>query len=350
MCTCIYQSFLEVDSNWSHTSTVLGDMENCTVGAEGGCVVEESLIGLKTASFVIYTSFLIALLIVTFGFVLLVLTALVSETNLATSYYSLLINLLMANLFQLVFLLINGLSAVTLGASSLTPPPILMCRIVIWGTGMFYVASTLSLAAFSVLIYMRITLAKLNHRWTHIAAAIAMIYIASFVLLIPFLVPYSTGMEYKEGVACYFDRTDMIIPALNYSYTVCWSLFSGIVPLAVSIILPLITLYYIKKQSISESVGYKKVLARLTLFLSIDIIVSIIGQIVAPAVAYFEGPDVHISYGMVALTAPLNPILIVIFLKPVRCRVKEMLITTLACECKRRQKTDVTPDQNAAPV
>lgn len=327
-------------------------MENCTLGAGNGCVVEEPLIGLNTASFVIYTSCLVALLIATFGFVLLVLVALVSETNSTTLYYSLLINMLLANLLQLVFSLFNGLTVVALGASSsLTPPPTVVCRIMFWGTGLFYVASTLSLAAFSVLIYMRITVTKANIRWMHIAIAIAIIYIASFVLLIPFLVPYSTGMEYKENVACYFDRTDMIIPALNYSYMVCWSLFSGIIPLAVSIVLPLITLYYIKKQSISESVGYKKVLARLTLFLSIDIFVSIIGQIVAPAVAYFDGPDVHISYGMVAMSAPLNPILIVIFLKPVRLKVKGMIANTLACHCKLRQKDKVASDEkNSAPV
>lgn len=326
------------------------DMENCTLGVGSGCVVEEPLIGLKTASFVIYTSCLIVLLIATFGFVVLVLVALVSETNLATSYYILLINLLLANLFQLVFSLINGFTVVVLGVSSFTPPPIVMCRIVMWGIGLFYVASTLSLAAFSVLLFIRLIVAKTNFRWKHIAATIATTYVASFVLLIPFLLPYSTGMEYKENVACYFDRTDMIIPAVNYSYMVCWSLFSGVLPLAISIILPLIMLHYIKKQSISESVGYRKVLARLTLFLSFDIIVSIIGQIVAPAVAYFDGPDVHISYSMVALTAPLNPILIAIFLKPVRCRVKDMLISTLACQSKQRKKNNRTQDHNAAPV
>ena len=327
-------------------------MENCTLRAGNGCVVEEPLIGLNTASFVIYTSCLVALLVVTFGFVLLVLVALVSETNSTTLYYSLLINMLLANLLQLVFSVFNGLTVVILGASSVTPPPTVVCRIVFWGTGLFYVASTLSLSAFSVLIYMRITLTKANIRWMHIAITIAIIYTASFMLLIPFLVPYSTGMEYKENVACYFDRTDMIIPALNYSYMVCWSLFSGIIPLAVSIVLPLITLYYIKKQSISESVGYKKVLASLTLFLSIDIFVSIIGQIVAPAVAYFDGPDVHISYGMVAMTAPLNPILIVIFLKPIRFKVKGMIVNTLACHCKLRQEEgNVASDKkNSAPV
>ena len=327
-------------------------MENCTVGVGDGCPVEETLIGLRTASFVIYVSFLSTVLIVSFGFVLLVLFAIASETNHTTSYYTLLINLLVANLVQLSFCLVNGLTAVALGSSSLAPPPVIVCRLLVWGMGVSYVTSTLSMTAFSVLIYMSLTLARTNCRWTHIAVSIIVIYIAAFALLIPFLVPYSTGMEYKEDVACYFDKTDMIIPALNYSYLTCFTLFGGIIPLAISITLPLLTLYYIKKQSISESVGYKKVLAKLTLFLSVGIMVSIVGQIIAPAVAYFDGPDVHISYGMVAATAPLNPILIAVFLNPVRNKVKKIFINTLACDCERKPKTSdaVKPDQNASLV
>lgn len=333
-------------------STVLGAMENCTGGVGGGCSVEETLIGLRTPSFVIYVSFLTTVLIFSFGFVLLVLFAIASETNHTTSHYSLLINLLVANLSQLAFCLVNGLTAVALGSSSLAPPPVLVCRLLVWGTGVSYVTSTLSMTAFSVLIYVSLTLAKTTCRWRHIAVSITVIYIAAFILLIPFLVPYSTGMEYKEGVACYFDRTDMIIPAVNYSYLTCFTLFGSIIPLTISITLPLFTLYYIKKQSISESVGYKKVLAKLTLFLSIGIMVSIVGHSAVPAVAYFDGPDVHVSYGMVAATAPLTPLLIVIFLKPVRSKVKRILINTLACDCERKQKTSdaVKPDVNASLV
>ena len=101
-------------------------------------------------------------------------------------------------------------------------------------------------------------------------------------------------------------------------------------PLVVCICVFLRTLCYIKRHTITEGAQYKKAVAKFAAFLITGNVVNVLGQVV-PAIVTLSISDivgVYLAYTMYVLSLIPTPILIIVFLKPVRKQIARLLCKT----------------------
>ena len=151
----------------------------------------------------------------------------------------------------------------------------------------------------------------------------------SFIILILFLVPMAICLyillpcvyeaQFVHGVACFPDNTRTIIVQARYIFLATWTIFGGLTPLTVSIIVPIVCLCYIWKNTVTEGARYRKGMAKFSLFLVVGGSINITGQIIPGLVALNSAaPGVYLSYGSVGISLLPTPIIIMAFLKTLR--------------------------------
>ena len=105
-----------------------------------------------------------------------------------------------------------------------------------------------------------------------------------------------------------------------------WPLF--LLPLVVSIVVPIVCLCYIRKNVVTERTQYRKGMAKFSLFLMTGGAINFLGQVLPTLLTYYsEAPGVYLGYGATAVSLIPTPIIIMAYLKP----VQESLQTILTC-------------------
>ena len=91
-----------------------------------------------------------------------------------------------------------------------------------------------------------------------IAALVVGLWCGATCLDIHILIPYVYASQYVGGVACFPHTNDeQVIRQLQYTFTAIRCTFGGLIPLAVSIAVPIICLCYIRYPTISDNDVYK---------------------------------------------------------------------------------------------
>ena len=89
------------------------------------------------------------------------------------------------------------------------------------------------------------------------------------------------------------------------------------------IAVPIICLCYIRCHTNIDDNVYKKAMAKLALFLMIGSLINILGQAVPGVISHFtQSQAVYITYTLIVLSLLPTPIVILIYLKPVRDALK----------------------------
>ena len=151
------------------------------------------------------------------------------------------------------------------------------------------------------------------------------VWLISFILNIHFMLPYPVyAVQFVDNVVC-FPHNAIIPKANQYPALAIWIVFGGITPLTISITIPIITLCYIRRNTITEGAQYNKRIAKFALFLVVGNVVNLLGQAVPGLVAlYAEAPGVILAYLLVSLSLLPTPIIIIVFMKPVRKKIRKM--------------------------
>ena len=232
-----------------------------------------------------------------------------------------LINLLFAGLIvalTAIFILIT--SAVFVLVSSNHPRPRYLCRVYLWLFATGLVTRLCSLAAFSLsTLAIVIFSKKAINKW--IAAIIVLtLWLVPMLLSLYIMLPYAFEAQFIHGVACFPDnnQTNLVVP-VRYTFAATWNVFGGLIPLAVSIIVPIICFCYIKRNIVTEGTEYRKGMAKFSLFLVMGGSTNFFGQVFPSLLAlYSAAPGVYLSYVSAVISLLPTPIIIVAFLKPVR--------------------------------
>ena len=232
-----------------------------------------------------------------------------------------LINLLFAGLIvalTAIFILIT--SAVFVLVSSNHPRPRYLCRVYLWLFATGLVTRLCSLAAFSLsTLAIVIFSKKAINKW--IAAIIVLtLWLVPMLLSLYIMLPYAFEAQFIHGVACFPDnsQTNLVVP-VRYTFAATWNVFGGLIPLAVSIIVPIICFCYIKRHIVTEGTEYRKGMAKFSLFLVMGGSTNFFGQVFPSLLAlYSAAPGVYLSYVSAVISLLPTPIIIVAFLKPVR--------------------------------
>ena len=150
--------------------------------------------------------------------------------------------------------------------------------------------------------------------------------LVTFIITLYVALPYPVyAAQYVDNVAC-FPHNEIIPRASRYPTLAIWVVAGGIIPLAISITIPIITLYYIKRNIVTEGADYNKRISKFALFLVTGNIVNLFGQLIPGLIALnAEVPGVVLACLLVTLSPLPTPIIIVVFLKPVRERICNIL-------------------------
>ena len=295
-------------------------MENCT-----NCSVNDpNLAGPGFGAFLI-----IGLLLVITAIVLnvTIITALCVAHSVAKLIRIFLMNLLVAGVLSGLIIIAQGLSGLILNFTFLPPPDLGFCRFLVWGYTVEAIARLYCLTGFSIVVLLIVRYNKKEMKTLYIVLFLSLIWCASILLNTHHLVPPIYAVQYYDGVACFPRTLDAdIIKEVRYVFTAIWVIFGGLTPLTISIVVPIVVLCYVRRNTIAEGSSYNKGIARFTLFLVAGNLMNIIGQTVVALLAYVsEPPGVYLSYsaGMISLIP--TPIMILIFMKPVRAQVTKVI-------------------------
>ena len=152
----------------------------------------------------------------------------------------------------------------------------------------------------------------------------------SILLNTHLLVPPITAVQYYDGVACVPRPSDADITGDHYVFTPIWVIFGGLVPLTISIVVPIVVLCYVRRNTIAEGSSYNKGIAKFALFLIAGNLINFISQTAAALITHaseVSGMYVSLFAGPISLIA--TPIMILIFMKPVRAQVTKMCCVRL---------------------
>ena len=94
------------------------------------------------------------------------------------------------------------------------------------------------------------------------------------------LVPPIFAVQYYDNVACFPKHVRMLTSSIEvrYVFTAIWVIFGGLTPLTISIVIPIVVLCYVKRNTIAEGSSYNKGMAKFTLFLVAGNLMNLVGQ------------------------------------------------------------------------
>ena len=313
-------------------------MENCT-----NCSVNDhDLAGPGFGAFLVlvFVVFIIAIVLN-----ITVITALCVAHSVSKLIRIFLINLLVAGISIALIGIGFILSGLTLNFTSLPPPNLGFCRFLLWGYFVGAISRHYSLAGFSIVVLLIVRYNKKEMKTLHIVLFLALIWCVSILLNTHILVPPIYAVQYYDGVACFPRPADVdIIIEVRYVFTAIWVIFGGLTPLIISIVVPIVVLCYVRRNTIADGSSYNKGMAKFTLFVVADFF-----SLVSSALVFFimhisEPPSVYLSYSAGMLSLIPTPIMILIFMKPIRIEVTKVISCTrnlpIPCFTKAPTSTD----------
>ena len=295
-------------------------MENCT-----NCSVNDpNLAGPGFGAFLIL-ALLVAITVIVLN--VTIITALCVAHSVSKLMRIFLINLLVAGLS--VALIGTGfiISGLVLNFTTLPPPNLGFCRFLLWGYSARSIARLYCLAGFSIVVLLIVRYNKKEMKTLHIVIFLALIWCVSILLYNEILIPPIYAVQYFDNVACFPKTLDAdIIIEVRYVFTATGIIFGGLTPLTISIVVPIVVLCYVRRNTIAEGSSYNKGIAKFTLFLVAGNLMNIIGQAVVVLIVYVsEPPGVYLSYSAGLISLIPTPIMILIFMKPVRAQVTKVM-------------------------
>ncbi len=312
-------------------------MDNCTlVETHCNATAPHTELSLKTSFFAGYAFCMLVLLIAVGGLVLLTAVAVSLASPVPKIIRVFLVNLLAAGLIVATICIAILVTAITLVLSDIGEPARILCALQLWVFGAGSVARLLSLAAFSIVVLRIVRFGKMAMKGVYIALILAFLWIAAMLLNIQIALPIVYAVQFVDGVAC-FPHYGEIHKAPRYIFVGTSIVFGGLTPLTISTVVPLVCLCYIKRHSITEGAYYKRAMAKFALFLVAGNLINFLGQTVPGIIAFFaDAARVYAAYTVTVVSLLPTPIFVIIFLKPVRKKLLEVLTFNCAFVKKRR--------------
>ena len=253
-----------------------------------------------------------------------------------------LINLLLAGLLVVVImLLILCTSTVLIAVSAHYPGPRYLCKVYLWVLGTGVVVRLWSLTAFSSSILGIVRFGKKTISWWCAAVTILILWLVPVTINLYVMLPYVFEAQFVHGVACYPERDLVKVTVkleVHYTLALTWILLGGVIPLIVSIIMPIVYLCFIRKNTVTEGALYRKGLAKFSLFLVVGGSINVAGLVFPSLLSFISdapAAGVYLSYGSAVISLLPTPIIIMAYLKPVREHAKRVV----SCGCfPKKQK------------
>ena len=301
-------------------------MDNCTgISDNSSCPSEMNPAVLKEPGFAAFYLVLFLILVVALVLVVLSIASLCGNSGVPRVLSIYLINQLVGCIVVITFASFIFLAVIIITLNN-TLNLIPYCHFLIWGFAFGAVGRMWSLFAFSIVVFIVVKRGEKVFKCGYIVVGIVGAWVVAFLVAFYTALPYPVfAVHFVDNIACF--PNSAIIPRTSlYPAVFIWVVFGGIIPLSASITTPIITLCYIRRNTITEGAAYNRGIAKFALFLVVGNVVNFLGQAVTGLVALVtEAVGVILAYLLASLSLLPTPIIIIIFMKPVRDKLKRML-------------------------
>ena len=301
------------------------EMENCSNGTSNCSYLGEGQ-GLDGPEFGVFNLLMTLLNLSQCALTILTIASICKARSMSKQFRIFLINILVGVLLmEGAFLILTVLSVILVFIEA-GLPPILFCYILYFIIGVGVHARPLNLTLYSVATLVTVRFGKKDWKMLYTGLSIAIVWLIAVGASTIFVVPSVTSMQYFEGVACFPD-SNASNGQIQGIFAYVRIIFGNVVPLVVSIVIPIYCLHYIRKNSISRDTGYKKAVSRLALFLVTGSAVYLVGNVLIGVSASLTSASVsvYLLYGVGVFSLLPTPIGIIIFLKVVQDQMKKII-------------------------
>ena len=252
--------------------------------------------------------------------------AILTASSIRKPIKALLLNLLAANILTITGLLLYLSSVFALVHMRVENPHTAFCRIILNIFGIGIVERLFALAAFSIVILAIVMKGISFINPVLLVISIAVGWTLAIILTLDVPIPPIYPIVYIDNIACFPNPSAVELSDLRNAIDAIFIIFGGIIPLIICFVIPIIALCYIKNRKITESGDYTKNLAKFGLFLVVSNFINLLGQTLPILIAYdVDTLGVYMAFGFAGLSVVPTPILIIVYLEPVRKEVQKRL-------------------------
>ena len=262
-------------------------MDNCTgISDNSSCPSDMKPAVLKETGFAAFYLILLLIMVVALVLVVLSIASLCGNSGVPRVLSIYLINQLVGCIVVIFFTSSLFLMALIITLNStLDLPTIPYCQFLIWGFAFGAVGRMWSLFAFSLVVFIVVKHGEKVFKCGYIMVGIVGAWVVTFLVAFFATLPYPVyAVHFVDDTACF--PHNAILPRTSvYTITFIWVVFGGIIPLSASITIPIITLCYIRRNTITEGAAYNRGVVKFALFLVVGNVVNFLGQAVPGLVA-----------------------------------------------------------------
>ena len=296
-------------------------MEGLTSNLTNGTMDHGTAAPVEFSYFSLVIILVVLLPIVSLDLILLVIIA--REKTIAGSVRFLLGNILAACIVVVVGLVMLLMSDVILSACNCGVPSVEGCRVMFWIVISGGAARLLFMAVYSVVVYVIVKTGTQNVKFTFVVISVIVAWLATIAINSSILVPEVLEIAFVDQISCapYAKGVSM------YAYSTVYLVLFGISSFLLTIIMPIITLVYVKKHSIASNKPLYKAMAFFGLFLLIGNASNFLGQAIPILLTIFVPPDnsyevlVAVNYILgifIILSLIPTPVFVILLFKPVQ--------------------------------
>ena len=248
-----------------------------------------------------------------------IIIALALEKNISKPIRIVLVNTPIACIIVAIGLFVNEVTSFHASTTGINPPDG-VCRFVLfcWAAGGAGRLAFMALYAVTVLLIVLVKASNLKPVFMFITVA------AVWLIVIIFCLWYFVPLAFEV----LFDKASCVPLPSGNEFTIVYTLVFGLLCFAITIIIPFITLIYIKKHTLKEHMNIASALAKFAFFLLVGNVINILSEIVPTILAATIARTLSDTSGIsmvvltiVAISLIPSPIFIIAYFKNIRKRL-----------------------------
>ena len=243
-----------------------------------------------------------------------IIIVLALEKNISKPIRIVLVNTPIACIIVAIGLFVNQVIALY-GSTTGVDPPEAVCQFVVFCWGMGGAGRLAFMALYAVTVLLIVLVKASNLKSVFMFIAVAAVWLLVFLFILWYLIPLAFVIVY--------DKASCVPHPCGIEFTIVYTLVFGLFCLVVTIIIPFITLLYIKKHTLKEHSNIASGLAKFAFFLLVGNVINILSEIVPTIIAATisvsdtSGISMVVS-SIVAISLIPSPIFIIAYFKDIR--------------------------------
>ena len=261
---------------------------------------------------------------------LAIIIALALESTISKPIRIVLINTPIACIIVAIGLFVNQVISLY-GSTTGMDPPEGVCRFVAFCWGMGGAGRLAFMALYAVTVLLIVLVKASNLKSVFMFIAVAAVWLLVFLFILWYLFPLAFVIIHDKA-SC----LPQPCGGSGIEFSIVYSLVFGLLCFAITIIIPFITLIYIKKHTLKEHSNIASALAKFAFFLLVGNVINILSEIVPTILAAIVVGSLSDTSGIsmvvlsiVAISLIPSPIFIIAYFKEIQRRILKPCIKVM---------------------